>query len=275
MTNIPSNVAWGHGAAKLVRPATKAATETVVFLSDLHVPYHDPEVVGAALNLIRDVAPDRVVLNGDLADFFQLSRFNTALERIDHLQEEVDAANAIRRAVREAAPDAVLDETVGNHDSRIVTYVQKNARALTSLRALDPASLFEYAELAITSHPEAGFLLRPEYLVKHGSIVRKGAGSTAKAELANAGISGISGHTHRLSTFRQAGYSPRQWTESGCMCLTSPDYVVGAPDWTQGIVIGEFSTKTNAYVTHEVPFLDCALRLGRERFTGTTATKRK
>lgn len=85
MTFIPPTVAWGHGPARLVRPSTKRATELVVFLSDIHVPYHDPLVVKAALSLIRDVSPHRVVINGDVADFFQLSRFNTDGNRIDHL----------------------------------------------------------------------------------------------------------------------------------------------------------------------------------------------
>lgn len=258
---------WGYGAAKPVRPATKERTEIVAFLSDIHVPYHDPAAVGAALILIEAIKPHRVVLNGDVADFFQLSRFNVSGERIDKLQEEIDAANAIRRAVREAAPNAAIEETQGNHDHRVISYVEANARALSSLRALEPGKLFEYAELGITWHPGPGFLLRPHFLVKHGDIVRGEAGATAKAELAKAGVSGISGHTHRLATYRKAGYgTPRQWTEQGGLMRLDPDYVVGPPNWTQGVVVGEFSTRSTAFVTHEVPFIDGALRLGLDRY---------
>lgn len=262
----PTISVWGAGAAPLVKPSTRRSTESVVFLSDIHAPFHDPAAVAAAVRLVKELQPDRVVINGDVADFFQLSRFNTGLERIDLLQQEIDIGNEIRRAIRRAAPDAELIENEGNHDSRIRTFVEKNARSLTSLRALDPASLFLYDELAITPYGAAGFRLRQDFLVKHGSVVRKGSGATAKAELLAAGISGISGHTHRLATYRANGYVPRQWTEQGCLCLTTPDYIVGVPDWQPGIVVGEFSTKSQSFVTHEVPLIDGKLRLGLSSF---------
>lgn len=265
-TTVPAAVKWGLGAAQPVRPATTEDTELVVFLSDIHVPYHDPDVVASALRLIRRLKPHRVVLNGDIADFFQLSRFNTAQSRMDDLQAEIDDANLIREGVRAAAPDAVIDETEGNHDSRTSTYVANNARALKSLRALEPENLFKYRELNINWHPGAGFLLRQNFLVKHGTIVRKDGGASAKAEMEQAGVSGISGHVHRLATYRKAGYSQRQWTEQGCLCRTDPDYVVGAPNWVQGCVVGEFSTRSDVFVTYEVPAVDGRLRFGGKAY---------
>jgi hypothetical protein len=104
--------------------------------------------------------------------------------------------------------------------------------------------------------------LRPEFLVEHGTLIRGEAGASAKAELNAAGISGISGHTHRLGTFRKAGYVQRQWTEQGGLMRLDPDYVVGLPNWQQGIVVGEFSTKSDAFVTYEVPAVEGQLRFG-------------
>jgi predicted phosphodiesterase len=236
------------------------ANELIVTLSDLHVPFQDVAVVNSAMKMVRSLKPDRVIVNGDLSDFFGLSRFNTADERMDSLQTEVDEANGIRRRIRAAAPNAVVDETLGNHDSRIVTYVEQNAGALKSLRALEPRHLFKYDELEINWHPGAGFRLREDLIIKHGTLVRGEAGATAKAEFMSSGLSGVSGHTHRLATYRKSGYQPRQWTESGCMCRLDPDYIVGAPNWTQGCVVIELS-KTSFWVT-EVPFIAGKLRFG-------------
>lgn len=232
----------------------------------MHFPYQDNKAIESFLWMVQQLQPHRVVLNGDINDFFQLSRFNTGLERIDDLQNEIDQANYFRTLVRQKAPNAVLDEVDGNHDSRIKTYVEKNARALKSLRDIKPEALFRYGKLEINWHPGAGFLLRPEFVVKHGSIVRAEAGASAKAEFMLAGVSGISGHTHRLATYRKAGYVPRQWTEQGCLCRTDPDYVTGAPNWFQGCAVGEFSTKSSSFVVHEVPLVDGKLRLGKESF---------
>lgn len=253
---------WGMGPAKLI-PTRK--NETVVFVSDLHVPFHDTAAVAAALKLVKAVQPERVILNGDIADFFQLSRFNTSQQRLDSLQDEIDEANRIRQQFREAAPNAAILELDGNHDSRIRTYVAQNARPLASLTALEPDKLFRYKELGIKWFPGSGVRLRETFLVKHGTVTRGEAGASAKAELTLNGISGISGHTHRLATYRKAGYSPKQWTEQGCLCRLDPDYIAGGvPNWSQGIVVGEFSA--TSWVVHEVPFTGGKLRLGLEAY---------
>jgi predicted phosphodiesterase len=258
-----SKVEWGYGGAKLVEPAYayNDDAEVVLFVSDVHFPYQDQRLVDSVLELMQDVEFDRVVLNGDINDFFQLSRFNTNLSRLDDLQDEIDMANAFRADVREALPDAVIDETEGNHDSRIRTWVGNNAKALHTLRAIRPDNLFHYDELEINWHPGAGFRLRPEFLVKHGTIVRGECPATAKAELMQAGISGISGHTHRLGTYRKAGYVQRQWTEQGGLMRLDPDYVVGVPNWTQGVVIGEFSRTSDVFRIHEIAAHDGKLAI--------------
>lgn len=258
--------AWGFGAARLVPAATQEDTELVVFVSDLHIPFEEPLAVRSALKLIKAIKPHRVVINGDVADFVQVSKFNGELDRLDTLQEEVDAANAFRKKVRSAAPNSEIHETEGNHDFRLRKYVAENARALTSLRALEPQSLFLYNELEIHAHPGAGFRLRDNFLVKHGTKVTQHSGYTAKAEYELNGIGGVSGHTHRLATYRRNTYSNQSWTEGGCLCRLDPQYIQGAPNWQQGITVGEFSTKTSNYVVHEVPFYEGRMHLGLRKF---------
>ena len=248
---------WGGGQAPLLQ--TKS-NELVVIGSDFHVPYQDVGVVNSFVKLVRSLKPDRVVLNGDVSDFFGLSRFNTAKERMDSLQAEIDEANQIRRRVRLAAPNAVLMEGEGNHDSRIITYVAQNATVLSSLRALKPESLFKYTDLEIQWYSGAGVRLRPDLVIKHGTLVRGEAGASAKAECMAAGANGVSGHVHRLATYRRNGYTKRQWVEGGCMCRLDPDYIVGPPNWEQGCVVVELARES--FVTHEVPYVDGKLRFG-------------
>lgn len=260
-----ARVDWGYGPAELVAPATGEETETLLSFSDIHFPYEDATLVESALALAKHLQPHNLVLNGDVNDFFPLSRFNTGLERIDELQFEIDAANAFREALRQACPDSRFLETEGNHDNRIYSYVVQNARALKSLRALERRSLFRYDDLDIRWFPGAGFRIRQHFLVKHGTVVRAEAGASAKAEQALAGISGISGHTHRLATYRRGGYVRRQWSEQGCLCRLDPDYVTGTPNWTQGCVVAGFSTKSDAFTVEEVQVRD-----GRFVYGGTT-----
>src|SRR5665213_3553343 len=246
MMSLPSSESWGLGQARVLPRATRAATEVNVIISDIHVPWYDKNILDSAINLIEAVDPHRIGINGDINDFFSISSFNKGLSRLDSLQEEIDLGNRVRERVRQAVPNALIDETEGNHESRIKDYVAKNARALTSLRNLDPASLFAWAENQITPHGTNGYRVRPHFLIKHGSMIRAGSGNTAKAEQLASGVSGVSGHTHRLGKYRRDGYMPRQWNEIGCLCRLDPDYV-DSPDWEHGMAVVYLSTKSDAF----------------------------
>lgn len=260
---IEPTLDWGLGAAKLVAPATTESYEVVLRVSDWHVPYHDIAMMESAIALAKALQPHRLDFGGDLGDYFQLSRFNKGLDRLDTLQEEIDTVNNYKARFRAACPDAVIDEEEGNHDERLRTYVQLNARALTSLRAIQPGNLFMWKELEINPHGGNGFLLRRFFLSKHGTIVRGESGATAKAEQTASGISGWSGHTHRLAAYEKAGYVQREWWESGCLARLDPDYVKGSvPNWKSGCLVGLFSTTTDTFAIEPVYRMDDKLLYG-------------
>lgn len=253
------SIEWGFGAAQPVEPAG-GDYELVMVGSDMHFPYQDDRVINGFLSLIKTVRPDRVILNGDINDYFQLSRFNTGFERMDTLQDEIDQANEFRRRVRRAAPNAIIDETEGNHDNRLRTYVAHQSRAMQSLRALRPDSLIPYDELEINWHPGCGFLLRDDFLVKHGTAYSSTPGGTARAEFNLNGISGISGHVHRHEQTARHSYGSACWTVSGTMSRLDPDYIVGKPNWDQSVLLLEISNLSGLVNVTNIPMFDGALR---------------
>lgn len=253
MKTVNEASSWGYGAAKLASKSTKEETERVVFVPDTHFPYQHDEHLASALRFIRRVKPHRVVHLGDLLDFHSLSRFNQEQERLDELQNEVDEANVFLRALRNAAPDAKIDLIQGNHDIRLARYVAENARALTSLRALEFKRLLHVQENGIRLHEPHGLLLRKNFLATHGVKVTKTA---AKLNAQSMGVNGISAHTHRLSRYRQNGYQPLEWVEAGTLSRLDPPYVIGVPDWQAGMAIGHFSTKTDSFVVDLIQVMD-------------------
>jgi predicted phosphodiesterase len=235
-----SGIKWGNGQAELVPRSTKEETERVAFIPDTHFPYQDPALVKSALALVKWFKPHRIIHLGDLVDFHSISRWNSALERLDDLQDEIDEATDFLYDLRNAAPDANIRWCEGNHDERLKKYVATEASAIRSLRDLTVVRQFHLVELEIAYHGGEGFLLRKEFLCKHGTMIRSGAGATAKAECLAAGISGISGHTHRLAPYRREGYRSLQWNEAGTLSRLDPPYNPGRPDWKQGMVLGYF-----------------------------------
>lgn len=244
---IPVAEKWGDGLAPLVPPTTDQQFEVVVSVSDIHFPYHNETLLASTLLLIEDINPHCIVINGDVNDFFQLSRFNQGLERLDELQEEIDMGVDFRRNLRYIAPNAVIRETLGNHDERLLSYVENNARSLSSLRALKPEALLQLDELEITLYGRSGFRIRPEFVFEHGHVVRSDAGASAKARLNNTLISGMMGHTHRMAEYPKYGYRNLTWYEQGCLCMRNAEYKIGETNWQPGFAVGHFSTRTSNF----------------------------
>src|SRR6185503_13997294 len=111
----------------------------------------DPLALRVFLDVARDVQPDTVVLNGDVVDFPQVSRF-THMPGAGSLslQDEIDfTREKIVRRVREACPDAALLWVIGNHEHRLVRYLADTAPELASLRSLSWTSLLGVDEYGV------------------------------------------------------------------------------------------------------------------------------
>jgi hypothetical protein len=94
--------------------------------------------------------------------------------------------------------------------------------------------------------------LLPKFILKHGNVVRKWSGWSAKGEWERYGKSGASGHVHRLGMFFHRDWNGNHvWAETGCLCSLNPDYMRD-PDWQQGFVVASFERSTGAFQVEPV-----------------------
>ena len=226
----------------------------IVSLTDWHVPYHDPQAIDAALGFVDNLQPQVLVIH-ELHDFYALSRFDKDPARIVGLQDEIDQVTRYLKVLRNTCPGARIILLKSNHLDRLKKYLWKNAPALASLRALQVEKLLELEKHRVEymeSFTHQGFLF------KHGSIVRAGSGMTARAELTKEGISGASGHTHRLAQiYRRLRGGEFTWIESGCLCQLDPDYLEGTADWQQGFSLVSFAAADRkTYWATCIPIID-------------------
>lgn len=213
-----------------------------VVINDLHVPFQDKRVLGQVLRFIREVQPDTVILNGDILDAYSLSTFVKSSKRRVTLADEINAAKTVLKDIREAAPNAVVHFTEGNHETRLRRYLDSNSPALATLPCLRWESLLGLDDLGIQWHGTEGFKLNRSFLVLHGDRVSKHAGATARMEFERHLVSGISGHTHRAGRHDVVGHSKDfHWVENGCLCELNPEYISGKPNWQQAISLVEYN----------------------------------
>lgn len=233
-----------------------------IYISDVHVPFHDKKANNAVKEFIREQQPDYLIYGGDIVDFYSVSRFDKDPERKFGLQDELTQGIIYMTGMNEAAGDAKKYFLEGNHENRIRKYLSKNPE-LAGLDALSVEALLNLKQLGISFVPYDKGLLLHDFLFKHGTRVNM---HTAKAEVDLENISGMSGHIHRIQTYGKTDrHGHHVWHTVGHLSdVEQVDYMnQQVPNWQQGFGVVEFNSRNNTYEATQVE-----VRNGKFQFQG-------
>lgn len=170
---------------------------------------------------------------------------------------------------RRIIPNASIDYLKGNHEDRLRKFLWTQAIELAGLRAAELSSLLSLAKLRIRL-VESGSLMYHGLLIKHGNIVRQHAGYSARAEMERNGVSGVSGHTHRLAqTFKRDFGGEYTWVEAGCLCkIDDVEYMEGqTANWQQGLAVGFFKKDSGRFSVSPIPIVHGKLLFDLKEFS--------
>jgi len=173
-------------------------------------PFHDEKAISAALNVMRDVKPDRVLLLGDLLDLPAYGRFEQS-EDYAHttnmaLEYACNMIDSIRQIVGKRAQIVMLE---GNHERRIEKQNRANMLANFSLRQEGDVSNFPVLSIPhllnlekrkveyVEGYPAGKFWINERLQVIHGHKVNS-SGSTAAKIAKEENVSTIFAHVHRI-----------------------------------------------------------------------------
>ena len=93
----------------------------VLIISDIHIPYHNIAALTCALRDGKKRGCDGVLINGDLSDFHQLSRFVKDPSKRDFKGERKTTVEFLTR-LRDIYPKARIVFKSGNHDDRLWSF---------------------------------------------------------------------------------------------------------------------------------------------------------
>ena len=82
--------------------------KTIGIISDLHVPFQDDKAVNKAMNILKDEKPETIVVDGDLIDCWEVSKFNQVPKFGVELDQEVEAGYSILADLRKEHPNIEL-----------------------------------------------------------------------------------------------------------------------------------------------------------------------
>lgn len=210
-----------------------------LFVSDIHLPRHDPRMLTLFMNVVKKWKPDSIDLLGDIDDADETSRW--AADTIDEapMIASLKAVNDFLEDLRKRAPEADIHFHDGNHGyTRHMQYIDKNAKALSGL--ITPDSLYNLKDLGITWHSyQAPPVQRFGTLYgHHGIAISKNAGESVRKDIEDMDVSIIRGHSHRQGVYKKTTMRGRlEGYEIGHLCnLSKMDYMQHH-NWQAGFAI--------------------------------------
>ena len=213
--------------------------------SDYHIPYQDDKAISLMLAYAKVYKPSIFVINGDLVDFYSMSKFDKNPEHYrinDELDIAKDYLSKIKRVIGSRTKYYLLE---GNHEVRLQKYLWKN-KELMGIRELEVQNLLglkDYGFEFVGADPDywkstSGTLKLGDVVIMHGDKRLNGgsyskyAGYSAKNTVYSTMQNIIMGHTHRLAIINFSGYNKNLvGVEGGCLCK---DFET--TNWQQGFV---------------------------------------
>ena len=234
--NQPAGFKWvfPKSSAESWEPFVLENKRTLV-LSDLHIPFHDAPALHAIIRQAATWNPDCILLNGDVCDFFSLSRFDKNPTK-SSLKKEIDLTRQFLGWLRQRFPRARILYKFGNHDEWFAKYIWRKAPELWGLPQMELPHILTQP---IGAEPEIGgieFLTNQERItaghldILHGHELGKGSiappVNPARGFFLKTMECTLAGHLHRTSTHHERsskGKNVACWS-TGCLCGLWPDY---------------------------------------------------
>jgi predicted phosphodiesterase len=199
----------------------------ILVLSDIHLPFHDLPALTTALEFGVERQPDVVLLNGDILDCYDISRWTKEQDRPTIL-DEIQMGVEFLTLLREHFPTARIIYKLGNHEERLRAYILKNAPEFGNLKALEFDSLLHFEELKI-ERVDKQIIKAGKLNILHGHEMGESVFSPvnpARGWFLKSKANTMIGHYHQSSHHSEGDLNGNKvgvWS-TGCLCSLTPEY---------------------------------------------------
>lgn len=213
------------------------AGKVAAILSDIHQPFHDVKALTAAVkHIANEVGPDVLILNGDMMDFFTVSRWEKNPHKRD-MKGEIDGGKDILLWLKDVIKPKTIVLKKGNHEERWDHYIWQKAPELWDLPQCRLENMLELDKIGIEMVGDK----RPIIFggdddgdgglpILHGHEFTKGLMSPvnpARGAFLRTLHTCIMGHFHQSSQHTDNNmFKTREvstWS-TGCLCGMHPEY---------------------------------------------------
>lgn len=223
----------------------------ILVLADIHAPYHNVEALSVAIQFGIDNGCDAVFIDGDLIDFYQLSRFDKD-PRKRSVSFELEATRQVLAVLQKQLKCKIYFK-LGNHDERYENYLKVKAPELLDITEFRLEELLKCREYDVTVITDKRVVKMNKLNAIHGheypgvfSPVNVARGLYMKGK-----VSAIQGHNHQTSEHTEPnmdGDITTTWS-LGCLCELNPRYMP-LNKWNHGFAFVELDENGRDYTVY-------------------------
>jgi predicted phosphodiesterase len=212
----------------------------VGILSDVHVPYHSEVAVTAAVNYLKTQSLTGLLLNGDIADFYAISRYMKDPKQRD-FKGELEAVRQFLAWIRSEFPDIPIVFKVGNHEDRWTHWLWQHAPEISDEPMMSLHAWLKLGDHDITLVEDQRPVMLGKLPVLHGHELPRGLASpvnVARGAWMRTLSTVLVGHSHRTSNHAESNmwhHETACWSV-GCLCDLRPEYAK-FNKWNHGFAI--------------------------------------
>lgn len=231
-------------------PHVLGVTGRVGILSDTHVPYHDERAVAAAVDHLEGI--DALVLNGDIADFYAISRWVKDPSQRD-FKGELQAVRDFIAWLRGRFPRIPIVYKVGNHEERWTHWLWQHAPEISDEPMMSLSAWLKLDAHDVQLVEDQRPIMVGRLPVLHGHELPKGLAApvnVARGAFLRTLSTVMVGHSHRSSGHAESDMWHDEtfcWS-TGCLCDLTPEYA-RINRWNHGAAVvtvhddGEFDVE--------------------------------
>jgi len=197
----------------------------VGIMSDIHVPFHSMSALTCAIKYLRDESIDCLILNGDIMDFYAISRHEKEKDLRD-FAKEIEMGRNFLQKIRDLFPLIPIYYKMGNHENRWQRYLNEQAEEFSALHEMQFEPFFRLDKLGLTYVPDWQGIEVGNLLVAHGHELMAGGMNPSQTTFNKTFCNTLIGHVHRTTnTIKKTGFKEFIHTHStGCLTQLSPKY---------------------------------------------------
>jgi predicted phosphodiesterase len=205
-------------------------------MCDIHIPYHSVDAIEESINYFSKKGIDGLLLNGDIIDCYQLSRFNPD-PRMRHFVDEIEAFKQFIEVLKKNLTKNIFFK-LGNHEERYERIMISRSPEFLDIPQFEFGNIMGCDELGVEVISDQRIVYVGSLPVIHGheAAMKYASVNPARTLFLKTYKSSMCGHLHRTSNHNEQSLDGKiisTWSV-GCLSELHPKYR-RLNNWNHGI----------------------------------------